>query len=118
MNSSSLQLDAVLAVRDTDAFATTLKRELEQLDHTALPLQQALAQSSYVSDSPRQVTILSTDTNNETIHSRVGVFFQGIIAGSCCADDPTPVDEQPEYCELDVAIDINTGEATITLISE
>ena len=39
-----------------------------------------------------------------------------IIAGCSCADDPTPVDEQSEYCEVQVDIDRNTADTLITLL--
>jgi hypothetical protein len=48
----------------------------------------------------------------------VGVFFSGIITGCSCADDPTPVETQNEYCELLFAIDKATAETTITLLAD
>ena len=48
------------------------------------------------------------------IRARVGVFFHGVIAGCSCADDPTPVEPQQEYCELELAIDRSTGAVTIS----
>ncbi|MEZ5541890.1 MAG: hypothetical protein R3F42_07590 [Pseudomonadota bacterium] len=49
------------------------------------------------------------------IHARAGLFYTGIIAGCSCADDPTPVEEQAEYCVVDITIDRLTGAATIRL---
>jgi hypothetical protein len=49
------------------------------------------------------------------IRARIGVFFHGIIAGCSCADDPTPLEPQQEYCELELTIDRHTGAVTISL---
>lgn len=51
------------------------------------------------------------------IRARAGIFYTGVIAGCSCADDPTPVDEQNEYCDVRVDIDKQTGEATIALLT-
>ena len=100
---------------NTSEFNVTLKKEIIQLNTSELPLQQALAQSSYVSESDFSVTILNTTEIENDIVAKVGIFFTGIIAGSCCSDDPTPVGELQEYCELEFLINKETAEATITL---
>lgn len=86
------------------------------MDIHQLPLQQALSQSSHVSDSNINVIILNTSTNETCIIAKVGIFYAGIIAGSCCSDDPTPVDEIQEYCELEFSIDKQTAEFSVTLL--
>ena len=50
------------------------------------------------------------------IHVKAGIFYSGIIAGCSCADDPTPVDEQNEYCEVQFEINKKTAEATVALL--
>lgn len=97
------------------AFATTLKAELESVDKAFLPLQQGLSHTSYVADSDINVVILSAGEHHNQLWVKAGVFYAGIIAGSCCADDPTPVDELPEYCELSINIDRGSGEASVIL---
>jgi hypothetical protein len=47
---------------------------------------------------------------------KAGVFYTGIIAGCSCSDDPSPVDEQNEYCDLLFTIDKLTAETQITLL--
>ncbi|OOY37458.1 hypothetical protein BOV89_07060 [Solemya velum gill symbiont] len=94
----------------------SLKREIEQMDHAALPLQQGMSQSSYVSDSPFSVVVLELHRSDEEIRLKAGIFFAGIIFGSCCADDPTPCDELTEYCELEFLINPDDGEAEIRLL--
>ncbi len=113
-----LTLSSALSDWGQARFAESLKAELEQLAHTDLPLQAGLRQSSYVSDSPFQVTVLRFAEDGDNLTARVGVFYQGIIAGSCCADDPSPVDELNEYCEMDIRIDKATAQASISLALE
>lgn len=96
-------------------FDVTLKRELKRLDAGQLPLQQGLSATSYALDGEFDVMVLSAAEGNGSIHARVGVFFSGITSGCNCADDPTPVEPQNEYCELMIAIDQATALATVTL---
>jgi hypothetical protein len=56
--------------------------------------------------------ILGASESDGHIRARTGVFFSGIDAGCSCADDPTPVEAQQEYCELEVDIDQATAAAT------
>lgn len=93
----------------TADFPAVLKRELaEHAD--ALPLQQALSGASAVADEPVTVVLLDAQADETSIHAKVGIFFAGILAGCSCADDPTPVEPQPEYCELVLEIDRVTAE--------
>lgn len=111
-----LKLPALLDAWNTDAFRSVLKAELEALGEDNLPLQQGLSQSSRVSDSGYKVMPISEQDEGDTIKARVGVMYQGIIAGCSCADDPTPVDEINEYCELLVTIDRESATTIFTLI--
>ena len=108
----------ILTARNTPEFNDILKKEILQLEASELPLQQALKQSSYVSNSDFSVTILATEENETAITAKVGVFFTGIIAGSCCSDDPTPVDELQEYCEIEFTINKGTAEVSIRLLRD
>jgi hypothetical protein len=102
----------------TTAFDDTFKEEVGKLQNSQLPLQQGLTQSSYVSDSDLNVVILSTSESSEIMRIKTGVFYAGIIAGSCCADDPTPLDEITEYCELQFEINRSTAETEIILLTD
>lgn len=96
----------------TADFPAALKRELaEHADE--LPLQQALTGTSAVADEPVTVVLLDAQADETSIHAKVGVFFAGILAGCSCADDPTPVEPQTEYCELRIAIERATGHASL-----
>lgn len=95
-------------------FKAVLKREIALLGGR-LPLQQGLSRSSYALDDAIEAVVQQVSETAEGIYARVGIFYSGIVAGCSCADDPTPVEAQPEYCELDVAIDKATARATVTL---
>lgn len=100
----------------TPTFTDILKGELEDLDAQFFPLQQALSQGSYVSESKFFAMILGVSEEAEVVLARAGIFYTSIIAGCNCADDPTPVDEQTEYCEVQFEINKETAEATVKLL--
>ncbi|MCU0842459.1 MAG: hypothetical protein MUC79_12175 [Thiobacillaceae bacterium] len=102
----------------TPEFKGVLKRELERLGSDQLPLQQGLSSSSYALDDKLSVIVLGASEEADRIRVKAGIFYAGIIAGCSCADDPTPVDENVEYCEVLVVIDRRTAEATITLLAD
>ncbi|MDO8958488.1 MAG: hypothetical protein Q7U85_02010 [Rhodocyclaceae bacterium] len=109
-----LKLHASLHSWGTPDFAATLKRELA--DHAAaLPLQQALTTTSAVADDAIEVVFLDATADGNCIHAKVGIFCGGILAGCSCADDPTPIEPQTEYCEMLLVIDKATAETIIRL---
>lgn len=110
-----IRLENVLRNWGSADFRDTVKQQLELLDTEQLPLQEALSQSSYVSNSGFTVMIINESEQAENIIVKAGIFYSGIIAGCSCADDPTPVDEVSEYCEVEVKIDKKSAEATILL---
>ena len=112
------QLTETLKAWGTPACKEILKTEIESLDAEQLPLQQGMAQSSYVSDEPFRAMIISLGEQDQGLQAKVGVFYSGIIAGCNCADDPTPVDVQPEYCVVQVDIDRDSAEASFRLSPE
>ncbi len=101
----------------TPGFRDTLRGEIEALGAAGLPLQQGLTKGSYAVDRDLQASILGVDEGPGALRVRAGLFYAGVIAGCSCADDPTPVEEQPEYCEVEILIDRATGEATLALVS-
>lgn len=111
----NVNLEKSLKAWQTPEFNTVLKAEVLALDHKSLPLQQGLSHSSYVSDSEISVVILNAEDTGESIRVKAGIFYGGIIAGSCCADDPTPVCEENEYCEVMLNIDKATASTGIEL---
>ena len=112
------QLTAVLNAWGTPAFESTLKYAIEQWDVDLLPLQQALMRSSYTDGASRSVIILSVTDTPTLIRVKAGIVYSGIIPGCSCADDPTPMSELTEYCEVQFDIDKSSAETTVTLLSD
>lgn len=111
-------LEKSLNAWGTPGFNQTLKQEVEQLDPLLLPLQQGLSLSSHVADSKFSAIILRVSDDAGFIRAKAGISYAGIIAGCSCTDDPTPMSEQTEFCEVLFAIDKQTAETTVTLLME
>jgi hypothetical protein len=101
---------------NTPAFASVLKEEIEGLDGNLLPLQQGLARTSYAITEGFSAIIISATEGDAVIRAKVGLSYRGIIPGCSCADDPTPIDEVPEYCVAQFAIDKKTALTTVVLL--
>ncbi len=113
-----IKLARSLEAWNTPAFEATFKAEFAALSAAELPLQQGLSLSSYVSDAPFSAMLISSRETAEGIELEAGVFYTGIIAGCSCADDPSPVDEQSEYCRLHLSIDGSTGLTRVALLAD
>ncbi len=113
-----LDLPASAAAWGSEAFAVTLSQELAALGPHALPLQQGLSRTSHVTDAPIQVRVIAAREAEGWIRVRIGVFFAGVIGGCSCADDPTPVQAQTEYCELGLTIDRHTGQTQVSPLED
>lgn len=100
---------------NTADFNDTFKQEFSSLDPHKLPLQAGLQNSSYISEEAFSPVILQTSGNKHQIDLKVGIFYTGIIAGCSCADDPSPMDTQNEYCEILLTLNRKTAQADISL---
>jgi hypothetical protein len=113
-----IRLTNAITAWGSPGFEEILKREIEQLSLAQLPLQQGLSGSSHALDKDISVLILHTAADDTHIRVKAGIFYKGIIAGCSCADDPTPVNENTEYCEVQFAIDKTSGNTRVTLLSQ
>ena len=113
-----IRLGKALKAWGTPDFEEVLKREIEGLGVGQLPLQQGLSTGSHAVDDSLGVMIISVTESADVIHAKAGIFYTGIIAGCSCADDPTPVDENTEYCVVQLDIDKTTAETTVLLLNE
>lgn len=111
-----IRLAQSLQAWGSEGFNDVLKNEIERLDLTDLPLQQALSQSSYAIEGSFQVMVISVADNPDAIQAKTGIFYSGLIPGCSCADDPTPVSEYSEYCEIRFDIDKNTAATSVVLL--
>lgn len=123
-NSCELELKLSLMIRLTKSlqawgmpnFEAVLKEELEEIGRDLLPLQQGLATTSHVTESPHKVMIINVTDEADMLRVKAGIFYSGMVIGCSCADDPTPISEQSEYCEVQFAIDKKTAETTVVLL--
>ena len=110
------KLNLSLLAWDTDAFNNIFIKEISALDERTLPLQQGLSHSSYANSDKLTASVLSKNSNENCLFIKAGLFYTGTIAGCNCADDPTPVDENNEYCEVLFTIDKKTAVASVSLV--
>jgi hypothetical protein len=96
-------------------FKEVLREELQRLGVSDLPLQQGITSGSYVVDKPFRAMVIDWADAGTHIRVKAGIFYAGIIAGCNCSDDPTPVDETTEYCEVEILIDKTSGEFSASL---
>jgi len=112
-----LLLDEALRAWGTPDFAVILKQEIALMGPDRLPLQQGLSTGNYVADEPITVAINSVIEKEEVIRVTAGIFFKGVIGGCSCTDDPTPVSDINEYCEVLLNIDKDSAATTLVLLS-
>lgn len=103
---------------NTSTFNETLKHEIEHMDADTLPLQQGLSQGNYTNGANLGVIVMNVSDEVDFIRAKTGIFYTSIISGCSCADDPTPISELTEYCEVLFEIDKKTAETTVTLLAD
>ncbi len=108
-----IRLEQSLRAWGTPEFEGVFKQELAQVGNDALHLQQTLVTGSHVTDAPPTVMVIRVEETPASIRIYAGIFFTSIIAGCSCADDPTPLGEYTEHCEMAVEIDRATAEALL-----
>lgn len=81
-----------------------------------LPLQAGLSQTSYVQSGNIDAVVLNVTESENHLRVRASIFYAGVVAGSCCADDPTPVGEQTEQCEMEFKINKITAQTKVSII--
>lgn len=113
-----LQLSALLPIEHHQPLQPELTQALNrQRDH--LPLQQAVTYGSYVyDDTPISLTLLQQQLSDNQLRIKLGIFFESIIAGCNCADDPTPVETLNEYAEVELSINLKNGDTDCRLIGD
>ena len=103
------KLPNALRTWNTDAFARTLKGEIEDLCTNTLPLDQGTSQGGNVDDSDIEVMVLNAVDANIVVQAKIGVLFTEIVASYCGC--PIETIELNAYCEMHVSINKATAEA-------
>lgn len=115
---SGFTLPHSLAAWNTPGFGDCFKREAGRIDAALLPLQSGLSRTSSVADEPFTVMVLDTSEAGDCLRVKAGILYAGITGGCSCADDPTPLEAQPEYCELWFEIDRSSAATRVWLVQE
>lgn len=113
-----IRLDKALRAWGSANFQAVLKQEIEQLGAEHLPLQQGLSTGNYVSNTPFTVLVHSVAEMENVIRVKIGIFYQSIIGGCSCTDDPTPASDINEYCEVHLDIDKASAITSVVLVAE
>ena len=113
-----IRLTKALNAWGTPDFEGILEEEIATMDAEQFPLQQGLSTGSHVIGSKFNAMIIGVSEAAGFIRVKAGIFYSGIIAGCSCADDPTPVNEESEYCVVQLDINKQTAETTIALLAE
>ncbi|HIO91711.1 MAG TPA: hypothetical protein EYG68_02570 [Leucothrix mucor] len=107
-----------LAAWQSDHFKNTFRDEVISLDDTLLPLQEGLSYANFADGSDMSVLILNVSTSDKLLLVKTGIFYQGLITGCNCSDDPTPPDSHTEYCEIRFEINKITAETQAVLLDD
>jgi len=86
------------------------------MDAESLPLQQGLTTGNYVIANRHTAMINSVSETENHIHVTAGIFYKSVIGGCSCADDPTAINENNEYCEVRLDIDKATAATAVSLV--
>ena len=116
--SQAVHLPQAVQAWGSPEFADIVKQEILQIDPALLPLQQGMSFGSYASGDNLSVMVLSSSEQANSIQVKAGIMFTGIVGGCHCADDPSPNNEHPEYCEVMFEIDKSSAITHIHLIKE
>ncbi len=111
-----IRLSGALQAWGTSDFDDVFRQELMELSIDQLTLQKAISMGNYVIDAPITVMNINAVETAEAVQVRAGIFFQTVIAGCNCADDPTPASNINEYCEIQLDIDKTTSVANVNLV--
>ena len=104
-----VSLPATLQAWNSADFSTTLKQELEALESAMLPLLQASTRGGVPDERSIQAMLLHATESRDRIQAKVGIFFNEILAGCSCGDEPMSLQS---YCEL---LDKQTAEVEFIL---
>ena len=96
-------------------FEQVFVAEVQQLRREQLPLLAAMEHGNQVPEGEVKVMVLQRQRTGDRLSVTAGVFFSSVIGGCNCADDPSPIEENTEYCELVFRIDPASGATQVEL---
>ena len=112
-----IRLLEVLTEWQTPMFADIFQREIKKLDVDQLLLQQALQYGSHAITDGMKIIILSTKDDETCIYVKIAMFYNSMIPGCQCDDDPSSMNVENEYCELLFSINKLSAETKVEITS-
>lgn len=109
------ELDLRHCLIDDGIDETALRLALQRLSPGTLPLHKACTQGGVVVEGDLGISLLRWAITGSQVRVRVGVFFNEIVGGCNCHDDPVAASR---YAILCVRIARADGSAEIRLASE
>ncbi|RMG34912.1 MAG: hypothetical protein D6720_08290 [Gammaproteobacteria bacterium] len=101
-----------LSAWESAHFASAFLEEAGSLSAGELRLERLLQYGSQAVGTPRFM-ILASEADADCLRVKTGVFFESVLSGCTCADDPTPETRYNEYGELLFVIDRKTGQVKV-----
>ncbi|MFI9654417.1 hypothetical protein ABGV17_06765 [Guyparkeria sp. GHLCS8-2] len=92
------------------------KAELAALPADDLPLQQGMAHGSVAKGDALSAMVIGSEIDSSQVRIRAGLFFASVVAGCACTNDPTPMNDESEYCEVEFVIERPGGAARVRLL--
>lgn len=96
-----------------DDLESTFKAEIASVPADELPLERGMRRGSVATDNASgeavSAMVIATEMDEHVLRLRAGLFFTSVIAGCACTDDPSPMSDEPEYCEVEFEIDRREG---------
>jgi len=109
--------DKTLRAWNSPEFMAILKQEIENMDPELLPLQQGLTTGNYAIANNLTAMINNVSETSNLLCVTAGIFYTSVIAGCSCADDPTPINENNEYCIVRLDIDKDTAVTKVNFVT-
>jgi len=111
-----IRLPKTLSAWQTPALKAVFEQEIKTLELSLLPLVRAMSRGSQIAVDEIGVMLISSAESGSSIQVKAGIFFSSVIAGCSCADDPTPLDVNAEYCEMRFDIDKVSASTEVVLL--
>lgn len=99
-----------------DELEATFKTEISALSPDALPLQQGMAHGNVAQGDALSAMVIGSEVDPGQVRIHAGLFFTSVVAGCACTNDPTPMNDEPEYCEVEFVIDRSDGATRVRLM--
>ena len=98
-------LTKVFEYWDSDKFSDYIKSELSTKDVELLPLEKCCTYSAVIDENSISIMVISKILKVDSMVVKVGVFFQEILSGCACSDDPSQaMTHENSYCEINIII--------------